>query len=153
MERCSILFNTTDFCLVIFSGNSQQTWQIKRICFERGRHVQLCTLLPWATVEGLRCCIWWERALAFFSWGSVKICCFSQHKGFPPALFFLLPTAKNWQGFLFKQFSIKAQGYKGVTLSAERLKNKRQKSSRPTHQSWVGNQNTLLYGPEYFYAH
>lgn len=28
MEGCSILFNSTDSCLVIFSGNTQRTWQI-----------------------------------------------------------------------------------------------------------------------------
>lgn len=36
MERCSILFNLTDFCLVIFSGDSQQTWQMKKSFFKGG---------------------------------------------------------------------------------------------------------------------
>lgn len=36
MKRRSILFNPTDFCLIIFSGGSQQTWQIKRSCYKGG---------------------------------------------------------------------------------------------------------------------
>lgn len=36
MERCSILFNPIDFCLVIFSWDSHETWLIKKSCFKEG---------------------------------------------------------------------------------------------------------------------
>lgn len=35
-ERWSILFNPTDFCLVVFSGDSQQTRHIKKSHFKGG---------------------------------------------------------------------------------------------------------------------
>lgn len=40
--RCSILFNPNDFCLVIFSGNSQQTRHIKK----SQQHVSLLLRCP-----------------------------------------------------------------------------------------------------------
>lgn len=79
MERCSILLNPADVCLVMFSGGSQRTGQIKRSHFKVGE----------ACLSSVLCCpehLW--EALVITSneltlWESVKLRCLSEHTASP----------------------------------------------------------------------
>ena len=95
MERCSILFNPADFCRVIFSGVSQQTWQIKKSCFKGGgsmfNSVLCCLEQQWSALVIASD----ENTLRLFFLGICEALLFLGAHSFSSSSHFLSPTAKS----------------------------------------------------------
>ena len=106
MERCSILFNPTDFCLVICSGDSQQT---------RHREKSYSTLFSAALSNyGRLKLLHLMRTCSSFSCWEDPLFVSQSTQVFLQLLFFFHQQPRRSRGFLRKQYRIKVQGFEKV---------------------------------------
>lgn len=147
MERCSILFNPTDFCLVIFSGDSQQTWQTKTSRFKGGGmfvFVFCCS----EHLEGLSYRIWWERTPAFLSGNLSRPAISQSEQVFLQLLFFFYQQPRPGRAF-FVNSTVSKHNIKRCHLTQSKDVQTREeklrilKASATSHESEIKIQTSM----------